>query len=375
MNPLLALRDLGQSVWLDYLRRALVKDGGLRRLIEQDGLGGVTSNPSIFEQAIGQTHEYDSQLHSPELRDLNPKSRYERLAVQDIQEAADLLSGVYRETDRRDGYVSLEVAPDLARDTDGTIAEAHRLWKLVARDNLMIKVPGTPEGVPAIRQLTSEGINVNVTLLFSQTAYRRAAEAYLQGLEQRLRGGGDVAGVAGVASFFVSRIDTAVDRVIDERLKRPGDTAVVRRLRSLRGRVAIANARQAYQMYLDSLRQDRWRALAARGAQPQRLLWASTGTKNPAYRDVVYVEELIGPDTINTMPPATLEAFRNHGRVRVTLTEDVEDAGKTMDALEECGVSLSRMTNDLLEQGIRQFADAFAALLRACDAAAAREAA
>ena len=296
-----------------------------------------------------------------------PASLYEKIAVRDIRDAADLLRPVYEETNRRDGYVSLEVSPLLSADTAGTLAEARRLWAAVARANLMIKVPATPEGIPAIRQLIAEGINVNVTLLFAQDAYERAAEAYIGGLEALVARGGDPAGVASVASFFVSRIDTAIDAQLDSRLSTSVDAREQRLLQSLRGRVAIANAKLAYQRYQELFSSPRWQALAARGAQTQRLLWASTGSKNANYRDVVYVEELIGPDTVNTIPPPTLSAFRDHGRPRASLADDLEGACDTMRTLADTGISLQATTDALLADGIQLFVDAFRKLLVAVE--------
>ncbi len=366
-NPLKSLQDHGQSVWLDYLRRSLITSGELKRLIEEDGLRGLTSNPSIFEKAIASSRDYHDILEAPESQGIDAKTLYERIAVRDIQDAADVLRPVYLESKRRDGYVSLEVSPRLARETPGTLEEARRLWQAVARENLMIKVPGTPEGVPAVQQLISEGINVNVTLLFAQESYEQVAAAYLGGLESLARRSGDLGKVASVASFFMSRIDTAVDNLIVERLKashNPGEQAM---LRSLLGKVAIASAKNTYQKYLEIFCGDRWLELSRHGAQTQRLLWASTGTKNPNYRDVLYVEELIGPNTVNTMPPATLEAFRDHGRARPTLTENVEEAISIMDLVEQVGVPFKELTDKLLAEGVKQFAEAFGKLLKATD--------
>ena len=366
-NPLKALRDYGQSVWLDYIRRSLITSGELKRLVEEDGLCGVTSNPSIFEKAIVGSSDYRDILDAPESSELDAKALYERISVRDIQDAADILKPVYFESKRIDGYVNMEVSPRLAHNTEGTIEEARRLWKTVSRENLMIKVPGTKEGIPAIEQLISEGINVNVTLLFSQDAYEKVAAAYLRGLEKHSRQGGNLSKVASVASFFVSRIDTAVDSLLTEKLKastKPDERVA---LRSLLGKVAIANAKQAYQKYLRICRDGRWRELSGRGAQPQRLLWASTGTKNPCYRDVLYVEELIGPDTVNTLPPATFDAFRDHGHPRPSLTEELDAAFDTMDALALVGISLKDVTDKLLAEGVKQFEEAFAKLLQATD--------
>ena len=366
-SPVRALEVFGQSVWLDYIRRSLITSGELQRLIEEDGVGGVTSNPAIFEKAIAGSSDYADVLEARGAASTDPASLYEKIAVRDIRDAADLLRPVYEETNRRDGYVSLEVSPLLSADTAGTLAEARRLWAAVARANLMIKVPATPEGIPAIRQLIAEGINVNVTLLFAQDAYERTAEAYIGGLEALVARGGDPAGVASVASFFVSRIDTAIDAQLDSRLSTSVDAREQRLLQSLRGRVAIANAKLAFQRYQELFSSPRWQALAARGAQTQRLLWASTGSKNANYRDVVYVEELIGPDTVNTIPPPTLSAFRDHGRARASLADDLEGACDTMRTLADTGISLQATTDALLADGIQLFVDAFRKLLVAVE--------
>ena len=361
-NPLRELQRQGQSVWLDYIRRDLITSGELKRLIDEDGLRGITSNPSIFEKAIVGSTDYAGFLDQLRAEGVSSGNMYERIAVRDIQDSADLMFPVYKATNKHDGYVSLEVSPTLARDTKGTIEEARRLWKTVARPNIMIKVPGTPEGVPAVRQLTSEGININITLLFAQEAYIKVADAYIEGLEAAQKAGIDISGIASVASFFVSRIDTLVDSMIDERLK----TAAPQEqdlLRSVHGKVAIANAKQAYRSYQQMIATPRWKALAAKGAQVQRLLWASTSTKNPKYCDVLYIEELIGPDTVNTIPPATIEAFRNHGVVRRTLDADLEAADETMANLEKTGISMQKVTGQLLDDAIKLFADAFQKLL------------
>jgi transaldolase/glucose-6-phosphate isomerase len=367
MNPLRALRDFGQSVWLDYIRRSLLTTGELRRLIDDDGLRGVTSNPAIFEKAIAGSTDYDEAFAAMGGERLDAKARYERIAVRDIQDAADVLKPVFEATHGRDGYVSLEVSPYLAHDTAGTLDEARRLWATVKRPNVMIKVPGTAEGVPAIRQLLAEGINVNVTLLFAREAYEHVVEAYLAGLEQRVAAGGDPRGVASVASFFVSRIDAAVDKVLDARIKASSSASERGRLEALLGKVAIANAKLAYERWGELFAGPRWEALRARGAETQRLLWASTSTKNPAYRDVLYVEELIGPETVDTIPPATFDAFRDHGRPRQSLAEDVEAAHETMDALARAGVSIEDVTAKLLEDGVKLFAEAFDKLLAAVE--------
>ncbi len=361
MNPLKTLNQYGQSVWLDYIRRGLITSGELEGLVREDGLRGVTANPTIFEKAIAGSTDYSTALDALQGRpEMDAMSLYEHLAVEDIQAAADVMRPVYESMKTRDGYVSLEVSPRLAHDTRGTIDEARRLWKAVGRENLMIKVPATAEGIVAIQQLISDGINVNVTLLFSQQVYERVAEAYMAGLEARAARGGDVSRVTSVASFFISRIDAAIDGIVTARLKSPGGPA---ELRSLLGKVGIANAKLTYQRYEELHSGTRWQALAARGAQTQRLLWASTGTKNPHYRDVLYVEELIGPDTVNTIPPATLDAFRDHGRPRLSLKENLDEARQTMALLEQVGISMKEVTDRLLEEGIHLFEEAFDKLL------------
>jgi transaldolase len=367
-NPLKALLDYGQSMWLDYIRRDLITSGKLKTMIDVDGLRGMTSNPSIFEKAIADSHLYDDMLKSLASQpDLNATSRYEQIAIRDIQDAADILKPVHESSKFRDGYVSLEVSPLLALKTQETIAEGRRLWKAVNRENVMIKVPGTAEGLPAIRQLISEGININVTLLFAQEVYEKVAEAYIAGLEDLAKRGGNLKKMAGVASFFISRIDTLVDSLIEEKLKTTKDAQQQALLKSLLGKVAIANGKLTYQRYEKIFSGARWEALAAKGAQTQRVLWASTSTKNPAYRDVMYVEELIGPDTVDTMPPATVDAFRDHGRLRNSLTEDVPAAQKVMNDLEKAGISIKEVTTKLTTDGVKLFADAFHKLLDAVE--------
>ena len=363
-NPLQALAKFGQSVWLDYIRRDLITTGELARLIKEDGLRGMTSNPSIFEKAIADSKEYAPFLQDLEKeKGLDATAVYERLAVRDIQDAADIMRQVYHSTQRRDGYVSLEVSPYLAHKTGETIDEAQRLWKTVGRDNVMIKVPGTPEGLPAIRDLIGRGLNINVTLLFAQEVYREVALAYIAGLEDLAARGGDVSRVASVASFFVSRIDTLVDGLLAARIKSATSDSDRTLLQGLQGKVAIANAKMAYEMYKEIFSGPRWDALAKRGAQTQRLLWASTSTKNPAYRDVMYVEELIGSPTVDTIPPATLDAFRDHGRPRASLEEGVEQARQTMKDLATAGISMKQVTDQLTDEGVKLFAEAFDKLL------------
>jgi transaldolase/glucose-6-phosphate isomerase len=367
-NPLKALLRYGQSIWFDYIRRDLITSGQLARMIHEDGLRGMTSNPTIFEKAFSSSPDYTKPLGELARRgDLDAKGIYETLAIRDIQDAADALREVYEAAKRRDGYVSLEVSPYLAHRTQETKDEARRLWKSVARDNVMIKVPGTPEGIPAIRELIGSGINVNVTLLFAQPVYEEVAEAYIGGLEDFAAKGGDLSRVASVASFFVSRIDTMVDGKIAEMLKNPPAGADPALLKSLQGKVAIANAKLTYQLYKKIFSGPRWQALVARGAGTQRVLWASTGTKNPAYSDVLYVEELIGPDTVDTVPPATFDAFRDHGKPRASLEENVDAAQKTMTDLGRSGISMKAVTGQLTEDGVKLFAKAFDELLAAVE--------
>ena len=359
MNPVKALEHHGQSVWLDFLARGFVAKGELKKLIDTDGVKGVTSNPSIFEKAIGSSDEYDGAIGlALKSGDRPIADLFEHLAVEDIQHAADVLRPVYDHLEGADGFVSLEVSPYLAIDTKGTIAEAERLWKDVKRKNLMVKVPATPEGLPAIQHLIGEGISINITLLFSQDVYLQVAEAYLSGLEKFVAKGGDPSHVASVASFFVSRIDTMVDKQLDERIAKANDPSEKERLAALKGKVAIANAKLAYQEYKRLFSGPRWEKLKAKGAKPQRLLWASTGTKNKDYSDVLYVEELIGPNTINTVPPATLDAFRDHGKPRDSLEENIEDARGVLEEFARSGISLDAITAELVKDGVKLFADA-----------------
>jgi transaldolase len=364
-NPLKGLLEYGQSPWMDYVRRDLLTSGTLKKLIQEDGLMGMTSNPTIFEKAITGSKDYSDILESPEAKKLDAKGVYEKIAIRDVRDATDIFKPVYQQTKRRDGYVSLEVSPLLANDTQGSIDEARRLWKSVGRENVMIKIPGTEQGLPAIRTLLEEGININITLLFAQWVYEDVAEAFLQALEARAKKDQDISHIASVASFFVSRIDTLIDGQIDAKLKATTDAKQSALLSGLQGRVAIANAKLTYHKYHEIYGGPRWKALAAKGAQTQRLLWASTSTKNPKYRDVLYVEELIGADTVDTIPPATFDAFRDHGRVRASLTENLDDAAKTMLALEKAGISMKEVTDKLVVDGVRLFADAFKQLLEA----------
>ncbi len=363
MNPLQRLHDQGQSVWLDEIRRSMLNDGEVARMVRDDGLCGVTSNPSIFEKAIAGSADYRPAMEAL-LRAEAPSTVevYEHVAIDDIRRAAAVLRTVYDATAGGDGFVSLEVSPHLAHDTEGTVAEALRLWSRLDSPNVMIKVPGTPEGIPAIRRLIAAGVNVNVTLLFSRHAYAEVVEAYLAGLEARAAKDGALDRVASVASFFVSRIDTAVDHRLDELA---GQAAGVQRdqVVALHGRAAVANAKLAYRTGCELFSGPRWQALADRGARVQRLLWASTSTKNPAYRDVKYVEELVGPDTVNTIPPATLAAFRDHGIVRPVLDEGLDEAEQALAELEAAGISLDTVTDELLADGVRLFAEAYDRLM------------
>ena len=352
MNPLRELEKYGQSFWMDYIRRDVITGGELARLIEEDGLKGVTSNPSIFAKAISGSSDYDHQLK--ELLAENPraseKALYEALAIRDIQMAADVLLGVHDSTGGADGFVSLEVSPHLADDTEGTIEEARRLWRAVDRPNLMVKVPATAAGVPAFETLTAEGININVTLMFSLDDYERISGAYLRGLERCE----DPERVSSVASFFVSRVDTKVDAALEE----IGGEALARR-----GKAGIANAKIAYQRFRETFHGQPFARQRRRGARVQRVLWGSTSTKNPDYRDVLYVEELIGPETVNTIPPETAEAFRDHGRARASLEEGLEEAEEQLQALAALGIDLGLVTRELQDEGVRKFADSFDELL------------
>ncbi|QDZ07296.1 transaldolase [Sphingomonas panacisoli] len=358
MGRLNELEKLGQAVWLDFIDRKLLAEGGLKKLVDEDGITGVTSNPSIFQKAMGEGDAYDDELAKFDRAnpDASAMARYEHLAIRDIQEAADTLRPVYDRLDAKDGYVSMEVSPYLANDTDETAAEAERLWWTVDRPNLMIKIPGTPAGVPAIATSIDKGINVNVTLLFGIEAYKAVALAFVEGLEKRAARGEAIDKIASVASFFVSRIDTKIDDAIDE--GKGGDAA-----KPLAGKVAIANAKLAYQWYLDFIKSDRWQALAAKGAMPQRLLWASTGTKNAAYSDVLYLDTLIGKDTVNTVPPKTMDAYRDHGTAAETLTQDVDGAKHVLAETERLGLDLNGVTDTLVEEGVASFSKAFDELL------------
>ena len=348
-----ALHDAGPSIWLDYIDRSMLHNGDLQRRLTDDMLTGMTSNPTIFEKALAEGSAYDEQLKGAPAG-LTPMQLFELVETTDVRNACDIFAPVYKATSGNDGYVSIEVSPGVADDAKATIDEAHRLWKTVDRPNLMVKVPGTVEGAKAVRQLIADGVNVNITLLFAVAAHERVIDAYLDGLEDRVKAGKPIGSLASVASFFVSRVDTEVDK----RLQAIGGDAV-----KLEGKAAIANAKMAYQLFKQKFSGPRWEALRAKGARVQRPLWASTSTKNPAYRDVLYVEQLIGPDTVNTLPPATLEAFRDHGVVARTVDANLEQARAELDALAGIGVSMDEVTAKLLKDGIASFTKSFDSLL------------
>ncbi len=364
MNPLLELGKLGQSVWLDFMRRSLVTSGELKRLIDNDGIKGLTSNPTIFQKAVEGSEDYDDLFREWAPRGASAGEVFEALAIRDIGDAARVFRPVWEQTKHGDGYCSIEVSPTLAHDTKGSIVEAQRLWKKLGVQNVMIKIPGTVEGVPAVEQCVADGLNINITLLFSQDAYVAVAEAYIRGLEKRAARGEDVSRSTSVASFFVSRIDTLVEKTIASREKTatPQQRAL---FDEVQGKVAIANAKQAYQKYKKLFSGPRWEALAAKGAKTQRVLWASTGTKNPKYSDVLYIEELIGRDTVNTIPPATLDAFRDHGKVRPTLEQGLDEADAVMRKLEQAGISMKAVTDQLVEDGVKSFSESFEQLISA----------
>ena len=363
MNPLRQLREIGQSPWYDYIRRGLMTSGQLKQLIDQDGLMGMTSNPAIFEKAIAGSADYDEALTQLVQQGAGVQEIYETLAIQDIQDAADALISVYQASEGRDGYVSLEVSPHLAFETQATIDEAHRLWKAVSRPNVMIKVPGTPEGLPAVEELLGQGININITLLFSVEVYKQVAWAYIKGVSKYVETGGNPKRIASVASFFVSRIDSFIDKKLEAYFEKTSDSGQRTHLEALMGKVAIANAKLAYQAYEEIFSSPDFRRLKAKGGQVQRLLWASTGTKNPKYPDTYYVDQLIGPDTVNTMPEATYMAFRDHGTVRSTIQEGLEEATTVLHQLSDAGISLEAVAETLLRDGAKLFVDAFDQLL------------
>jgi transaldolase len=359
-NPLKALHDAGQAIWLDFIDRTILKNGDLARRIRDDGVTGMTSNPTIFEKALAEGSAYDEQIRSA-AGELTALELFERIATTDVRDACDIFRSVFDSMQGADGFVSIEVSPGAANDASATVVEATRLWKTVDRPNAFVKVPGTVEGAKAVRQLTANGVNINITLLFAIDAYARVIEAYMAGLEERVAAGKDISKIHSVASFFVSRVDTETDKRLDAAAKvRPADATA---LQSLMGKAAIANAKLAYKLFQTQIATPRWQALAARGATVQRPLWASTSTKNPAYRDVMYVEQLIGPDTVNTMPPQTVDAFRDHGRVARTVDAAVDEAQRTIDALEKQGISIDDVTEKLLTDGIASFQKSFDSLI------------
>jgi len=372
-SPLHELTRYGQSIWYDNLSRRLLASGELARLVREDGIVGVTSNPTIFDKAITDSEDYDADIARLAADGKDAAAIYEALVVEDVRQAADVLLPVYEATGGRDGYVSLEVSPELARDGEGTVAAVRRLWRLVGRPNLMVKIPGTSEGLPAVEQCLYEGMNINVTLLFSVRRYEEVAWTYIRALERRWKEGMPVNGVASVASFFVSRVDTLTDRLLMERMEaEPSDKQA---LQGLLGKAGIANAKLAYQRFQAIFSSERFRALAARGARVQRCLWASTSTKNPAYSDVMYVEGLIGPDTVNTVPQVTLDAFRDHGRVAPTLTEGLDIANSVIGTLAGLGIDIEDVARELEEEGVRLFAESYRRTLSALEEKARRLAA
>jgi len=358
-NPLLQLKALGQSVWYDNIDRSQLVSGQFKRLLDEDGICGVTANPTIFEKSISSGHAYDEQINQLIREGKSTNEIYEALIIQDIRTVADILRPIYDSANRQDGFVSLEVSPDLAHDTEGTLSEVRRFWKMVDRPNLMIKIPGTPEGIPAVLQALTEGINVNITLIFSISTYRQVAEAFISALEARRAAGEDISHMASVASFFVSRVDTLVDKLLEDKVKATSNTSEQQHLKSLEGKAAIANARLVYQDFKKIFNTPRFAALKQAGAYVQRPLWASTSTKNPAYRDVLYAEELIGPDTVDTMPLETIENFRDHGRVRLSIEDNLEEADQVFDALEKIGIHYDQVTQQLQDEGVQKFADSF----------------
>ncbi len=358
-NPLQELQKLGQSVWYDNVDRAQIQSGQYQHILTDDGIAGVTSNPSIFGKSISTGHAYDEQITQLLNEGKDTSAVYEAVVIQDIRTVADMLRPVFERTDGQDGYVSLEVSPDLSHDTEGTLSEARRFWKMVDRPNLMIKIPATPEGIPAIKQAISEGMSINVTLIFSLDSYRAVADAYLSGLEERSGRGEPINKIASVASFFVSRVDTLVDQLLEDKIKATSDTNEQRKLKTLEGKAAIGNARLVYQEFKRIFGSPRFESLKQAGANLQRPLWASTSTKNPAYRDVLYAEELIGPNTVDTMPLETVESFHDHGNARVTIENDLQGAKDIFTALEAEGIHYNQVTQQLLDEGVKKFADAF----------------
>ena len=361
-NPLLKVQTFGQSIWMDYLSRQVIASGELARLVKEDGLRGVTSNPAIFDKAIGGGNDYDDVIHTLSRKGKSIEEIYQAITVDDIQRAADVFRPLYDQSGGMHGFVSLEVNPHLARDTEGTLAEARRLWGALDRPNVFIKVPATAEGLPAITRLISEGVNVNVTLLFGLPRYRKVAEAYIAGMEARASGGKRLDGIASVASFFLSRIDVLVDAELEKRMQKGGAAGEL--AKSLQGQAAIASAREAYQIYKEIFHGDRFRSLAEKGAATQRVLWASTSTKNPAYPDLKYVEPLIGPETINTLPPETIDAYRDHGSPARKLEEGLDETRNVMSRLPETGIDIDAVTRQLEDEGIEKFNKPYDSLMK-----------
>ncbi|HLX39605.1 MAG TPA: transaldolase [Ktedonobacteraceae bacterium] len=366
-NPLQQLQSLGQSVWYDNIDRSQLASGQFKRMLVEDAITGVTANPTIFEKSISSGHAYDEQMNQLIADGKSTNEIYEALIISDIRSVADLLRPIYDRTNGLDGYVSLEVSPELAHDTEGTMKEVRRFYNIVDRPNLMIKIPGTPEGIPAIRQALLEGINVNITLIFSLDTYREVAEAYISALEERNGAGNDISTIGSVASFFVSRVDTLVDQMLEDKAKATSDSAEQQKLKSLEGKAAIANARIVYQEFKKIFHSPRFESLKHSGAHVQRPLWASTSTKNPAYRDVLYAEELIGPDTVDTMPLETVEKFSDHGQARMSIEDNVPQAHAELDALEQVGVHYDQVTQQLQDEGVHKFADSFHQLFKGID--------
>jgi transaldolase len=364
-NPLIGLREIGQSVWLDNLSRKLIHSGELKRLIDEDGLSGITSNPTIFQKAISGSTDYDSSLRRMIDKGVkDEKELFLGLAMEDVSEAADLLWPTYQSTNGQDGFVSIEVSPDLAYDTDATISEARRLFSTIKKKNILVKVPGTKQGLPAIEQLTSEGVNVNVTLLFSTERYEEVAEAYLKGLERRAGNGQPIHEIASVASFFVSRVDTLTDKLLEARFSSATSKAEKDKIVNFFGKAAVANAKIAYKKYRSIFSDRRFLTLKAKGGHLQRILWGSTGTKNPKYSDIKYVEELIAPDSINTLPETTIRAFNDHGQAKITIRSDLEEAEKLFPELKSMGIDIREVTEQLENEGVQLFSDSFFALLK-----------
>ncbi|NEP90922.1 MAG: transaldolase [Okeania sp. SIO2C2] len=368
-NHLLEIKDFGQSIWMDNLSRNIIESGELKNMIAQKGIRGITSNPAIFEKAIAGNAIYDADIEAGISAGKSVMEIYESLVFKDIRDACDIFMPVYEQTNGLDGYISIEVPPTIAKDTESTIAEAIRYYTAIGRENLMIKIPGTPEGLPAVTKVISEGINVNVTLLFSVESYVNTAWAYIEGLEARAAKGEDVSKIASVASFFLSRIDSNIDATIDSKIKNVTDETVKAKLETVKGKVAIANAKIAYQEYKKIIQSDRWKALSAKGATMQRLLWASTSTKNPTYSDVMYVDELIGPDTVNTLPPQTIDACADHCHVDNRVETNIEEAIQLIESLKDpdIDININQVMDELLAEGIDKFIKPFTSLINSLE--------